>query len=37
MKINQANFYFQKIVYQTGRPLHESVPKSSSKFEAVVW
>ena len=36
MKINHANFYFQKCVYQTGRPSHESVPRSSSEFKAGV-
>jgi len=37
MKINHANFLFQKCVYQIGRPSHEFVPRSSSEFEAGVW
>jgi len=37
MKINHANFYFQKCVDQAGRPSHEPVPRSSSGFEAGVW
>jgi len=37
MKINHKIFYFQKCVYQTGGPSHESVPRSSSEFEAGVW
>jgi len=37
MKINHANFYFQKCVHQTGRPSHESVLRSSSEFKPGVW
>jgi len=37
MKTNHANFYLQKCVYQIGRPSHESVPRSSSEFEAEIW
>jgi len=28
-----SKFLFQKCVFQTGRPSHESVPKSSSLFQ----
>jgi len=30
---NLSKFLFQKCVYQTGSPLHESVPRSSSQFQ----
>jgi len=37
MKINHTNFYFQKCVHQIGRLSHESVPRSSSEFDAGIW
>jgi len=30
MKMNHANFYFQKCVYQTGRSSHESVSREAA-------
>jgi len=30
-----CKFLFQKSVYQTGSPWHESVPRSSSEFQQV--
>jgi len=30
-----CKFLFQKCVYQTGSPSHESVPRSSSEFQKV--
>jgi len=32
-----SKFLFQKWVYQTGSPSHESVPRSSSQFRKGWW